>query len=257
MAVGAAPVKKGPISYNHSPLLPRLCAALNSTIGSKYLVAVTGLILVGFLFGHLLGNLLIFKGKDALNSYAQKLRDMGALLWVARIGLLVVLAIHIRMAVRLNLRNRAARPTPYRFKDTVQATLASRTMVLTGLVILAFVIYHLAHFTFHFVQSTPQGHSFSTLHEPYWDNGVVKERHDVHAMVIAGFSNAWVVSAYVVAQLFLGMHLSHGIASTMQTLGWSSPRTWPVIRCVGWAATAIIVLGNISIPTAVLLGLVR
>src|SRR5215510_8364962 len=133
MSVGTLPPQKGPIGLNKTPISEWLFPALTSTIGSKFIVAITGAMLVGFLCAHLAGNLLIFKGPDALNAYARGLKDLGALLWVGRIGLLLAFVIHVSVAVRLQLRNKAARPERYRYPGTVQATTASVTMLLTGL----------------------------------------------------------------------------------------------------------------------------
>src|SRR2546427_783475 len=143
-----------------------LLPALGTTVGHKYLVALTGLALTGFVIAHMTGNLLVFKGRDALNSYALFLKDHGGLLWAARLGLLAAFVLHIALAVRLTLRNRAARPQAYVYEDTVQASVASRTMIWSGLAILAFVIFHLLHYTFGAVFATaPDGTNFLDLSE--------------------------------------------------------------------------------------------
>jgi succinate dehydrogenase / fumarate reductase cytochrome b subunit len=223
-----------------------LLPALGSTVGNKYLIALTAWALTGFVLVHMSGNLLIFKGRDALNSYALFLKDRGALLWVARGGLLAVFVLHIWLTVRLKLRNRAARPVPYAYEQTIQASWASRHMLLAGLVILAFVVFHLMHYTFGLVAATsPSGVNFLRLHDP-------AQRHDVYAMTIYGFRNVGVSIAYIIAQLFLGLHLSHGISSTFQSLGIAHPRYWPTIRKIGLALAAVIVIGNVSMPLAVL-----
>jgi succinate dehydrogenase cytochrome b subunit len=163
--------------------------------------------------------------------------------------LLTVFVIHIYLALRLKSRNLAARSEKYQYEATVQATLTSRTMVLTGLLILAFVVYHLAHYTFGIIQGQ-NGTNFRNLHDNLG-------RHDVYSMVIAGFSNLWVTLSYIVAQLILAMHLSHGTSSVFQTLGWNSPRYWPIIRLLAVVFTALLIAGNISIPLAVWMGLVK
>jgi len=252
MSAGTLSRTKGVISVDASSSPGGLGAPFGSTVGQKYLVAATGLILVGFLLGHFAGNALIFKGRDALNAYARGLHDLGALLWVARIGLLVAFIVHVTVATRLNLRNRAARPEPYQYRRFTRATLASRTMLLSGLMILAFLLYHLAHFTFAVTQQTPDGRNFHQLIQTDWDPlDRAKPRADVYRMVVFGFQNVWVSLTYIAAQLVLALHLSHGVSSTFQTFGCSSPRCWPLIRNVGWLVTAVIVLGNISIPVAV------
>ena len=135
------------------PFFPDLISALSSSVGSKFLVALTGLGLTGFVYVHMAGNLLVFQGPAALNDYAQFLKDHAGLLWTARIGLVTLFIIHIGLALRLTIRNQAARPTRYVHEETVQASWASRHMALTGLVILAFVIFHLLHFTRGSIQS--------------------------------------------------------------------------------------------------------
>src|SRR4051794_20567806 len=125
-----------------------LLVPVRSSLGKKYVMAVTGLVLVLFVIGHMLGNLLLFAGPDALNSYAKALKDKPALLWAARLGLLAAFLIHVYLGLRLTRENVQARGTGYVYEDTVQASWASRHMLLTGLVVLAFLLYHLAHFTF-------------------------------------------------------------------------------------------------------------
>jgi succinate dehydrogenase / fumarate reductase cytochrome b subunit len=250
MATATIPKRQYPTNAAAQPLWPRLRGALSTTVGSKYLVALTGLALTGFVVAHLSGNLLVFKGRDALNSYAEFLKDRGALLWAARLGLLTVFVLHIWLALRLKLRSRAARPTRYVYEDTIQASWASRHMVLTGLVILAFVIFHLLHYTFGLVAATAPGGT------NYLDLKDAAGRNDVYAMTVYGFRSVPVVIVYVVAQVFLGLHLAHGVASTFQSLGWCAPRFWPTLRAVGLTVAAVVTLGNSAMPLAVLLGLI-
>jgi len=236
-----------------------LIPALRTTVGSKFLVALTGMALTGFVIAHMTGNLLVFKGRDALNSYALFLKDRGAVLWVLRLGLLAAFVLHIWLAVRLMLRNRAARPAKYVHEDTVQATLASRTMIWTGLALLAFVIFHLLHYTFGAVLATaPGGTNFLDLSESLTQASPrdPARRHDVYAMTIYGFRNVPVSVVYIVAQLFLGLHLWHGIASTFQSLGWNSPRWNALITAVGRSLAALLTIGNVSMPLAVMARLI-
>lgn len=230
------------------PLSQWLWPALTTTVGSKLLVALTGLALTGFVFGHMAGNLLVFSGPDALNDYAKFLKDHPMGLWAARIGLLSVFVIHIVLALRLKQRNLAARPDRYVREATIQASWASRHMALTGLLILVFVIYHLMHYTFGVTQSgvsaSGQASDFLSLHDS-------RGRHDVYAMVINGFRSPLVVIVYIVAQFILGLHLSHGIASVFQSIGWNSPRWWPTIRNLGLLLAAFVVIGNSIMPLAV------
>lgn len=231
-----------------SALLSSITAFLRSSIGRKFIVALTGLGLVFFVLGHMLGNLLIFLGPDALNAYGHKLQSMGALLWVARIGLLVMVGLHIYFTIKLTAENKAARGTDkYAVSQPRKSTLASRTMVVSGLVVLTFIVYHILHFTLH------AGNDYGSLH--YDLDGV--EVHDVYRMVIHGFS-WWPASAfYVLAMAFLCTHLSHGVSSMFQTLGFVTARTWPVFKGLGLAYAALIFIGNSSIPLAVLFGLIK
>lgn len=225
---------------------------LGTSIGCKAVMAVTGGLLLLFVIAHLLGNLLIYKGPDALNSYAAWLKSLGLGLWAARAGLLAVFLLHVAAAIRLHRINRAARPEPYRFEAIVQVDPAERLrvraavyMFLTGLVVLAFVVYHLAHFTFGWIMPK----AFASL-----DHTVSPARHDVYTMVIQGFRNPVITVSYVVAMLVLGAHLAHGVLSMFQTLGCNHPNVNAIIRVGGVALVLLIVLGNCLMPVSVLLG---
>jgi succinate dehydrogenase / fumarate reductase cytochrome b subunit len=213
---------------------------LNSSIGGKLIVAITGLGLVGFVIAHLSGNLLIFAGREALAEYAQGLRKFPALLWVARIGLIGMAILHIGFTIKLNLANKAARPVAYAKKTYRRASLQSRTMVLTGLTLLAYVIYHLLHFTWR--TTNPEIAALG----PY----------EVYDMLIIGFSNPAISLFYIVATALLGMHLSHGISSIFQTLGLNNPKYNKLFKSIGPALGVILALGFISIPVAVMTGFV-
>lgn len=233
-----------------------------SSIGRKILMAVTGVILIGFVVGHLVGNLQVFSSPDKINGYAEFLQHLGPLLWVARIGLLVAVVIHIWAATVLTLENKAARgPEPYGFKHTIRATLASRTMRLTGYVVLAFIIYHLAHFTWGAAQSATfketlprytmqQGYSVAGF--PVIDAGA--KVADVHSMVILGFQSPVVSLFYIVAVGLLSFHLLHGFDSMFQTLGLRSGRWAAGLRKVAIVFCLAYFLGNLAIPGAVLTG---
>lgn len=212
-----------------------------TTVGAKFVIAVTGLGLLVFVIVHMLGNLQIFLPDDgaALNAYAKFLKDHPALLWTARLGPLAFFVAHVALAIRLAVRNAAARPTRYVYQHTEHASLASRTMVVTGLAVFFFVVYHLLHFTFGL---TNPGH-FST--------------HDVYGMVVAGFQVPLIALTYVLAQLFLFLHLSHAVPSMFTTFGLNRPRWDRGLRRAGLAVACAIAIGNISIPLAVLFGLVR
>ncbi len=216
-------------------LLCPITAIWNSSIGKKLLVALTGLVLVLFLAGHLTGNLLIYVGADAFNEYAEWLHGMlhGAGVWIARISLLLCLVIHVAATISLTRANRAASPK-YQHEAVIQATKSSRIMIWSGLTILAFVIFHLLHFTVRV------------------DSGLAEiAKTSPHQMVIVGFSNGLVVLFYLIAMTLLCSHLSHGVASMFQTLGFRSRKAAPVIAFLSKGYTLAIWLGFCSIPIAI------
>ena len=203
-------------------------------------MAVSGLALYGFVLGHMAGNLQVYLGARAMNDYAEFLRAVlhGAGLWIARGGLLVSVALHIWAAASLTLESWAARPVGYRRSERLESSYASRTMVLSGPILLFFILYHLAHFT------TGQAH-------PNFIPG------DAYHNFVVGFQSLPVSIFYIVAMLFLGLHLYHGGWSMLQTLGLSHPR-WNRLRfSVAALFTVAVVAGNISFPLAVLLGVLR
>lgn len=223
--------------------MSRFRKALGTSIGRKVVLAATGVALLGFVVAHMAGNLQVFAGPEKLNAYAKSLQDLGPLLWIARIGLLGVFLIHVRVAWQLTQENRAARPVAYAVTAPSTSTYASRTMIWSGLVVLAFVVYHLLHFTFGAVQGANHGLTDAA------------GRPDVHRMVVLGFRNPVVSASYVVAQVLLGMHIAHGASSLFQTFGCTSPRLDCVRRAAGPLLAAVIVLGNCAMPLAILLGL--
>lgn len=213
---------------------------VSSSLGGKYIVALTGLGMVGFLFAHLAGNLLIFAGPEALAQYAEGLRQYPAVLWAMRAGLLAITVLHVVLAIKLNIANRAARPTPYAKKEFMKASLSSRTMVLTGSLVLAYIFFHLAHFTFRVTSEEVAAHG------PY----------EVYNMLVAAFRHPAVSITYIAAMILLGMHLSHGISSLTQTLGLNHPKYNPLLRKLGPAVGFLLAAGYISIPMSVWLGIV-
>lgn len=214
----------------------------NSSIGMKTIMALTGAGLFLFVLGHLLGNLQIFLGPHALNAYARALRAVPEALWLARIGLIVLLVAHVGSAVRLTSLNRAARPNRYRVQKAVQVSYESRTLFMSGLIVLAFVVFHLLHFTWGRVDPTHYHLTDELGH------------HDVYSMVIWGFSNPIVVASYLFATLVLSLHLRHGVSSLFQTIGLSTPKYEPLIRRLGPIVGFVILVGYWSIPLSVLLG---
>jgi succinate dehydrogenase / fumarate reductase cytochrome b subunit len=231
-----------------------LSALLYSSVGAKILVALTGLGLVGYTVFHMIGNLKVFQGRDSINAYAYFLKhDLGALIWVARVGLLVIFVLHLSLAIRLKLRSVAARPVPYQFPGSVQATIASRTMIWTGVVVGLFVLFHLAHFTFGWVKGAEVAPGKVVNYLDLKDD---KGRHDVYSMVVAGFTNPWLVVLYVVAQVALFAHLLHGVQSSFQTLGLKNRRFAGAIKALGWLVALTILVGNLAIVFGVMAGLV-
>jgi succinate dehydrogenase / fumarate reductase, cytochrome b subunit len=213
----------------------------SSSIGKKLVVALTGLALVVFLAGHLSGNMLMYVGREAFNEYAHFLHSMlhGMGVWVARVGLLVVLVLHVAATISLTRQNRAARQ-PYEYKATQQASKSSRIMVISGLTILAFVIFHILHFTVR-VNS-----DLAAL-----------GANDPFGMVVVGFKNPLVVLFYVIAMTLLCSHLSHGVASIFQTLGLRSTKVQSTIRTFSIGYSLLIWAGFISIPLSVLTGIIK
>lgn len=217
---------------------------LCSSLGAKYLMAITGFMLFGFLIAHLSGNLLAYAGQDAFNTYAAKLKSLGPLLWVARLGLLAVAVSHVVFAARLTAANRAARPIAYAKQATIQASFASRTMPYTGLTVLLFIGYHLAHYTLHLIDP-----SFAQMHDSLG-------RHDAYGMLVVGFQQPLVVGLYVAGMLAIGVHLQHGLSSLFQSLGLSHPNMNGLIRSAAPAIAWLIVLLFLSIPVSVLTGII-
>jgi succinate dehydrogenase / fumarate reductase cytochrome b subunit len=238
-----------------------------SSIGRKFLMAATGLILIGFVVGHLVGNLQIFAHPDKINGYAHFLQSLGPALWAVRLGLLACIAIHIWAAVVLTLENKTARgPNGYGVSKWLQAAWASRYMRLSGIVVLAFIIYHLAHFTIG--ASWAERENFKTELSKYAMQSdfhvlgfpvVAKgaEVHDVYSMVYLGFANPIVSGFYILAVTLLTIHLLHGMDSMFQTLGWRN-QTWAsCLRKVVGLFCFLYLAGNIAIPGAILTGIVK
>ena len=239
-------------------IIASLTAIWTSSIGKKIIVAVTGAFLVLFLVGHLVGNLLVFVGREAFNDYAYFLHHMvhGAGIWIFRLVMLSALALHVTATVSLTLQNRAARK-PYECQAVIQATASSRIMIWSGLTLLAFFIYHMLHFTARI------GNKYDTLPRyketlaTVMHHGEPLVRHDAWQMTIDGF-NWWPATFfYVIAMTLLCSHLSHGVASIFQTLGLRFKKSEGVLRCLSLGYALVIWLGFISIPLAIYFGFVK
>lgn len=216
-----------------------------SSVGKKIIMGVTGFILVGFILGHLMGNLLIFAGRPAYNHYALFLQGLGEFLWVARIVLLSAVVLHIAAAIKLNGENRAARPHAYAVKKNIETTYAARTMMMSGLIVLAFLVYHLLHFTLR-------------VTNPDISNGIDPTgHHDTYNMVVLSFQHLYISAAYIVAQILLALHLSHGLQSMFQSIGANNAVMLRRLRGGARVAAFLIFAGYIMIPVSVLLGWIR
>ena len=209
------------------------------------MVALSSLGLLFFLIAHLAGNLLVFQGPEALNSYAETLREYPALLWFARISLLGIFLLHMGLGLQLSIENRRARPKAYAYKNTVQASLASRSMALTGLVMLAYIIYHLLHFTFGFT------------HPEYAQLKDSLNRPDVYSMVVLSFREAEIALMYLIALFLTLLHLGHGIPSLFQSLGLNSEALNRKIKLIGKLFAALLFIGYSSIPLAIYFNFVK
>lgn len=243
----------------------RLHRLWNSSIGPKIVMGLTGLIGAGFIVGHLAGNLQIYLGPDVFNSYAHFLQSTPEILWPTRITLLTAVILHVAAAVRLTRLNWEARPHAYaaarRYGHTSYAALFMRG---SGILLLAFIVFHILHFTVGAVQ--PEAHD---VHEVL-KNGVwtregrpdliakldpAQVRHDAYSMFVVGFKSVPVAAAYILATLMLGSHLRHGVASMLATLGLGMGRGRLLSERVSNSFAALITLGNLSFPIAVQAGL--
>lgn len=222
-----------------------------SSLGKKYIMALTGCALFLFLIGHLLGNLQVFGQPELINTYAHFLKSKPGLLWAARLGLLGCLGLHVLAAVQLSALNREARPEGYAGGSAYGATKASQYMLVSGLVILGFVLYHLAHFTALLAAVNGTG-DFRKLTTVLHGESVP----DVYAMMILGFQVWWVVAFYLIAQWLLFMHLGHGLASLFQSLGLRNHVWWPRIQAFVKIASIAIFIGYAIIPVSIFLRIV-
>jgi succinate dehydrogenase / fumarate reductase cytochrome b subunit len=216
--------------------MEKALSVVDTTIGKKILMALSGIVLFGFVLGHMLGNLQIFIGPQAFNDYSAFLHENPTLLWVARGVIGVSAVVHLWSAISLWLTNRAARPVRYQKRRHVATSYAARTMVWTGPIVLLYLAYHLAHLTF----GVTDGLGYT--HDP----------QDVYTNVVNGFRVWPVAAAYIAANVALGVHLYHGAWSLLQTLGLSHPRYDELLRSVAIAFGLLVAVGFVSIPAAVL-----
>jgi succinate dehydrogenase / fumarate reductase cytochrome b subunit len=211
-----------------------------STNGKKVIMAVTGCMMFAFVIGHMLGNLQMFESPEHINAYGHFLHNLGELLWIERGIMLLAIALHITVTVQLALRSKAARPVGYSRKEAINSDYASRTMYWSGPIVLAFIIFHLLHFTAGII------HPNATF-----------TQGEVYSNVVSGFQVWWVSLWYIFAISLLGIHLSHGIWSMFQSVGLAGKRQTPLLKIAARAIAILIVLGYISIPISVYLGFVK
>jgi len=223
-----------------------------STVGRKILMAVTGLMLVGFISVHLLGNLSVFWGADAINAYAKHLHDLGPLVWVFRLAMLGLFAVHITFGVQLYLENRAATPDSYAVQKSLVTTFSAKTMVFTGLIVLAFLLYHLLHFT---VQITNPETAAKNIEMVALADGHLTL--NVFAMVTSSFQNVFISLVYIIAMIALTLHIFHGLSSWVQTLGLSTGTSQDKVTFIGKIVAIAYGLAYIAIPLLLLARIVK
>ncbi len=214
----------------------------SDSIGRKAVVALTGLFMLLFIVTHLLGNSTIFAGPDGINAYAEKLHGLGPFVLVFRIFMAAMLCLHVIFAVLLTLENRAANPGKYAVKKMLKATFASETMIWTGLLLLAFIVYHLLQFTIRVTPDVVLGND-------------AKNRFDVFTMVFSSLRITPIALLYVAAMVTLFLHLSHGIQSIFQTFGLNNDKTMPQFGALGKILSALFLVGYSAIPVLILAGI--
>jgi succinate dehydrogenase / fumarate reductase cytochrome b subunit len=215
--------------------IQKVLSFYDAPIGKKTVMAITGVILFGFVFVHMAGNMQIFLGSEAFDAYGRLLRTEPALLWLARLILLASVILHVVAAIQLNALKQKARPIGYQKTANVQSSLASRTMIWSGLIVAAFIVYHIMNLTLGAV-------------------GLPFEEGRVFDNAITTFRVPAISIAYIVAMILLGFHLNHGVWSMFQSLGVSNPRYSAGLKRFANIFSILVVLGFISIPIAVMAG---
>ncbi len=218
---------------------------LSNPIGRKLVMAASGFSMIAFVLVHPLGNASLYYGPDGINAYAKALHSFPPAVWAFRIVMLGLFSLHFFYGTQLSLENSAAKPEAYAVKKSISSTFASRNMIWTGVVIASFLIFHLLHFTFQVIY-------------PEFSAGTradILGRPDVFTMVIKSFDHASIVALYIVGVFALGLHLFHGIESSIQTLGLNNEHTLPIVVKAGVTASAILFLAYAAIPVAVFAGI--
>ena len=220
-----------------------------SSLGKKYMMAISGAGVFLFVIGHMIGNLQFFLGPEAINRYGHFLQSNLELLWPVRLGLLALVALHIISSLRLWLENNEARPIQYGHEEPpVAASLASRTMLFGGVTVAAFIIYHLLHYTVCAPAINFAHTDFAALKEP------ASGQHDIYAMMVLGFGVWYVSLFYALGVGFLCLHLSHGASAMFQSVGWRNHTYTPLLDQAAKVVAIILCVGYLSIPAAVLCG---
>jgi succinate dehydrogenase / fumarate reductase, cytochrome b subunit len=212
-----------------------------STVGKKIIMGVTGLILVGFVVSHVASNLLVFQGPEGLDAYARFLRSTGKLLWLVRGGLVLAAILHVAAAIQLTRRARASRPVEYARRNPQVSTWGARSMRWGGALLLVFIVFHLFHFTFGNAHPSYPNFNHAT----------------VYSNVVTGFPSIWLVLFYLAAMLALGLHLYHGTAAMMMSIGVSHPRYTPRWRKLATVIAILVAVGFALIPLAVYFHLIK
>jgi len=215
---------------------------LSSSVGRKVVMAITGFFMFFFVTVHLLGNSSIFIGPSALNTYAEKLHSLGPLIWIFRGFMFLMLALHVYFGITLTLENSAANPSKYAVRRKLKATFAGETMIWTGVLLIAFLVYHLLQFTF---RITPD----------IVPDAVTNRPGDVYKMVLSSFRITTISLVYVAGMATLFFHLSHGIQSLFQTVGCSNDKTLPKMTMVGKLISVLFLVGYSAIPVLILAGI--
>lgn len=218
---------------------------VRSSVGAKQLMAVTGLGLVLFAIVHMIGHLGMFSGRDHYNAYAHFLQGLGGLKWIARGGLLTIFVVHMLTGISLARANAAARPQKYVVQRYTRTTFYARTMALTGMVVLAFIVYHLMHFTLGWIQPD------------YFHHLDDKGRYDAYSMFVLGFKNTGILISYLVAVTLLCLHLAHGAGSWLQSLGLNHPKYAVITNNAGPALALILIAGYLAPPLGVAFNLIK
>ncbi|MEO7032538.1 MAG: succinate dehydrogenase cytochrome b subunit [Polyangiaceae bacterium] len=214
---------------------------LDTTVGKKAALAVSGIILFGFVVGHMLGNLQVLLGPEVYNAYGAGIKEKPVLLWGVRTVLLISVLVHTTIVLELYGKSIAARPVGYKVKKNIATSYAAMMMKYTGPALLVYIIFHLAHFTFPGVSLGDYDHVPG----------------DVYANFLNAFRIPWVVAVYVIANVCLGFHLYHGAFSMLQSLGLNHPRYNKGLRNLTRGLVFLVTAGNVFLPLTVLLGLVK